>query len=179
MYFFTYLYGKHILREILDLGEILIGGHKLNSIRYADDIVFIACSEEKLQKILDNVVSESESKGRSINYKKTECLVVSKQKIRPTCNVTIINEKIKQVDKFEYLGSLITSDAKYDQEINRRIGMAKATFHTMKRLLCNSKLAMKMKLRLLKCYVISNLTYSCECSIISENMKKRNEVTEL
>ena len=147
--------------------------------RYADDIVLIADSVEKLQKILDKVVSESESKGLTINCKKTKCLVVSKQKTRPNCNITIKNESIEQVDKFEYLGSLIMSDAKCDQEINRRIGMTEATFHKMKRLLCNSKLAMKTKLRLLECYVISSLTYSSECWTISENMKKRIEATEL
>ena len=47
---------------------------------YADDILLIADSEESLQKILDKAVSESESKRPSINCKKTECLVVSKQK---------------------------------------------------------------------------------------------------
>ena len=173
------LYSENILREIQDQAGILIGGHNLNNIRYADDIVLIADSEENLQKILDKVVSESESKGLSINCKKTECLVVSKQKTRPTCNITINNKKIKQVDKFEYLGSLITSDAKCDQEINRRIGMAKVAFHKMKKLLCNSKLAMKTKLRVLECYVIPILIYSSECWTISENMKKKVEATEL
>ena len=173
------LYSENILREIQDQAGILIGGHNLNNIRYADDIVLIADSEENLQKILDKVVSESESKGLSINCEKTECLVVSKQKTRPTCNVTINNEKIKQVDKFEYLGSLITSDAKCDQEINRRIGMAKVALQKMKKLLCNSKVAMKIKLRVLECYVIPILIYSSECWTISENMKKKVEATEL
>ena len=105
--------------------------------------------------------------------------MVSKQKTRPTCNITINNKKIKQVDKFEYLGSLITSDAKCDQEINRRIGMTKVAFHKMKKLLCNSKLAMKTKLRVLECYVIPILIYSSECWTISDNMKKKVEATEL
>ena len=173
------LYSENILGEIQYQAGILIGGHNLNNIRYADDIVLIADSEENLQKILDNVVSESESKRPSINCKKTECLVVSKQETRPTCNVTINNEEIKQVDKIEYLDSLITFDAKCDQEINRRIRMAKAAFQKMKKLLCNSKLALKTKLRVLECYVISILIYSFECWTISENMKKKIEATEL
>ena len=166
------LYSENILRKIQDQAEILTGGHNLNNIRYDDDIVPIADSEENVQKILDKFVSESESKGLSISCKKTECVAVSKQKTRPTCNVTINNEKFKQVDKFEYLGSLITSDAKCDQEINRRIGMAKAAFQKMKKLVCNSKRPMKTKLRVLECYVIPILIYSTECWTISENMKK-------
>ena len=56
------LYSENILREVQDQAGLLIGSHNLNNIRYADDIVFIADSEENLQKILDKVVSESESK---------------------------------------------------------------------------------------------------------------------
>ena len=73
---------ENILTEIQDQAGILIGSHNLNNIRYADDIVLIADSEENLKKVTDKVVSESESKELSINCKKTECLVVSKQKIQ-------------------------------------------------------------------------------------------------
>ena len=90
------LYSENILREIQDQAGILIGGHNLNNVGYADDIVLIADSEKNLQKIIDKVVSESQSKEQSIDCKKTECLVVSKQKTRPTCNVTINNETIKR-----------------------------------------------------------------------------------
>ena len=41
-----------------------------------------------------------------------------------TCNIEIDRIAMKQVDNFEYLGSLITSDAKSDQDIKRRIGIA-------------------------------------------------------
>ena len=56
------LYSENILREIQDQAGIRFGGHNLNNIRYADDIALIADSEENLQKILNKVVSESESK---------------------------------------------------------------------------------------------------------------------
>ena len=52
-------------------------------------------------------------------------MTISKESISPMCNIEIDRIVIKQVDKFEYLGSLITSDAKSDQDIKRRIGIAK------------------------------------------------------
>lgn len=43
----------------------------------------------------------------------------------PKCKIEIDGIEIKQVEIFEYLGTLIPSDAKSDQEIKRRIGIAK------------------------------------------------------
>ena len=48
-------------------------------LKYADETVLIAKSEEKLQNILTTVTAESENKGLQVNAKKTECMVISKQ----------------------------------------------------------------------------------------------------
>jgi len=50
-------------------------------------------------------------------------------------NLDIDGTKIKQVEKFEYLGSLVTSDAKSNQEIKLRIGIAKTAFKGMSNVL--------------------------------------------
>ena len=55
-------------------------------------------------------------------------MTISKKNISPKCKIEIDGIEIKQVEKFEYLGSLITSDAKSDQEIKLRIGIAKTAF---------------------------------------------------
>ena len=52
----------------------------------------------------------------------------SKKSGSPKCKLDIDGIKIKQVGKFEYLGSLVTSDAKSDQEVKRRIGIAKTAY---------------------------------------------------
>ena len=52
-------------------------------------------------------------------------MTVSKKNVSPKCKLEIDGVEIKQVDKFEYLGSLITSDAKSDQEINEELELQK------------------------------------------------------
>ena len=64
------LYSEMILRELEDLPGLVVGGHNINNIRYADDTVLIADSEEKLKELLDKVVEESKNKGLSINCKR-------------------------------------------------------------------------------------------------------------
>ena len=65
------LYSEMILRELEDLPGLVVGGHNINNIRYADDTVLIADSEEKFKELLDKVIEESKNKGLSINCKKT------------------------------------------------------------------------------------------------------------
>ena len=112
------------MKEIEDLHGIAVGVN-VNNERYADDTALIADSNEKLQVIVDKLVTESEKKGLYMNIKKTECMVISKKKTYHQCTIFINGEQVKQVYGFNYLGSLITSDSKCDQEIKRRIVLAK------------------------------------------------------
>jgi hypothetical protein len=128
--------------------------------------------------MLDKVVEEGNKMGMAINCKKTECLVVSKRK-SPRCELRIGEVIIKQVDKFSYLGSLITEDGEWDVEIKRRIGMAKNTFYKLEKVLRNRKMLMSTKKRVLDSYVMSVLLYGSECWTISPTMKKRLEAVEM
>ena len=93
---------------------IKVGGYNMNNIIYADDTVLIADNEKELQEMLDTVVRESENKGLSLKKKKTEVMVISKKNCRPLrlhAIIIVMNGRVlKQVHKFNYLGSLITSD---------------------------------------------------------------------
>ena len=100
-------------------------------------------------------------------------MVVSKKPNIPECKLMIGGIGVKQIEKFGCLGSLITSDGKYDSEKKKRIGFSKSIFVTMKKILRNRQLSMKTKLRVLHCYFFSTLTYGSECWTISKTMDKR------
>ena len=76
---------------------------------------------------MDKVVEESKKKGLAINCKKMECMVVNKRE-HPACALKIGDNTIKQVQKVNYLWSLLTENGKCDEEIKKRIGMAKDAF---------------------------------------------------
>ena len=57
------LYSEKIMNTVQDLEGVQIGDMNINNLRYADDTALIADSNEKLQKILDRVVLESEKNG--------------------------------------------------------------------------------------------------------------------
>ena len=88
--------------------------------RCADDTVLIAQSEQVLQSMLDTVVAASEKKGLTLNISKTETMTISKKPQALTCKIHSGGVQVKQVNKFKYLGYLITSDGKCATEIHKR-----------------------------------------------------------
>ena len=104
---------------------------------------------------------------------------ISKNKNSPVCNLKINGKSIKQAERFNYLGSTITSDGRCDEEIKKRISLSKQAFQKMSLVLKNRSISINTKARVLKCYVWSILLYGPECWTISKEMEKRLEATEM
>ena len=173
------LYSENIIRSIEEVKGIVVGGYNLNNLRYADDIVLIADSREKLQEMLDKIVQHSEERGLSINLQKTECMVVSKRESAPACELEIGNKPVKQVEFFIYFGTQIHQDGRCIQEIERRIAMAKNAYEQMSELLKSRSTSLTTKQRLLNTYIYPILIYASECWTITEVARKKIEAAEM
>ena len=173
------LYSEVILRKLVDRDEgFLVNGVKINNLRYADDTVLIATSAADLQNLFDVVVAESEGLGLHVNAKKTKCMVISKNN-PPKCNLKQKTATIEQVDSFNYLGALVTSDARCKPDIRRRIGMAKDTYLRIKNVFNDRKLSVNLKIRLLKTFVWSTLLYGSESWTFTSETRRNLEATEM
>ena len=54
---------------------IKIAGRNINNLRYADDTILMAESEEELKSLLMNVKEDSEEVGLKLNIQKTKVMV--------------------------------------------------------------------------------------------------------
>ena len=124
-------------------------------------------------------VDASSDEGLEINCKKTFCMVISKDSQSPPCNLSCAGTKIEQVNSFNYLGSVLTSDGRCKKEIKRRIGLAKNSFQQMASIFKDRQLSIALKVRLLKCYVWSVLLYGCESWTLSAETTKNLEAAEM
>ena len=147
------------------------------NVRYADDTVLIADSEENLKTILTTVTEESEKLGLQLNAKKTECMVISTKAVK--CNTVCKGDKIKQVNTFKYLVCTITPDGKCDTEIKKRIEQSKITFNNMKCLFTDNRISLTTKIRVMRAYVWFVLLYGCECWTLTKDTEKRLEAIEM
>src|SRR4029077_2395165 len=95
-----------------------------------------------------------------INVKKTKVMVMNGTG-RIKQEVKLHGVPLERVTRFKYLGSWITDEARSDDDIKARVGLAKAEFWQNKELM-RRNIRFKTKLKILNTYVFSVLNYGCE-----------------
>ena len=93
---------------------IKIAGRNINNLRYAGDTTLIAESKEELKSLLMKVKEEREKVGLKFNIQKTKIMASG-----PITSWQIYGEAMETVTDFIFLGSKITADGDYSQEIKR------------------------------------------------------------
>jgi exonuclease III len=98
-----------------------IDGVSVNNISYADDMVLLAPAVGALEQLLSLCEAYADSHGLVYNVAKSEVMVFKAGKIKP-CRVPRImlnGVPLKVVERFKYLGHIITSNLNDDQDIER------------------------------------------------------------
>ena len=93
--------------------------------------------------------------------------------------IKLNGEVLKEVEKFKYLGSWITTNGGHMTDIKCRIAETKIAFADMKNILANLKMPFDLRYRILNCYVMPILLYGCENWILNQQQIKRLEATEM
>ena len=84
-----------------------------NNLRYADDTILMAESEEELKSLLMELKEESEKAGLKFSIQKTKIMASG-----PITSWQIEGEKMETVTDFILLGSRITEGSNYSHKIN-------------------------------------------------------------
>ena len=156
-----------------------VGGNIINNLRYADDTVLLAETAKDLQNIVTIIKNESEEVGLKMNIKKTKSMVITKKSEVPKIDIRIDGKPIEQVSSFTYLGQLVTEDGRSEQEIRKRIGIAKSAFEKLSHIITNKKIQTKTRIRLARCFVWPKLTYACETWTLSKSLAKKIDAFEM
>lgn len=174
------IYSEQICLEALSQTSegITINGEVINNIRYADDTVILARTSESLQHLVKNMSDICKNYGIKMNVKKTKYMTFNKKPINNT-NITIDGIQLEKVSEYKYLGTLINETGDQNQEIKRRIEIARSTFIKMKKLFCNRDISIQLRTRMLKCYVFSTLLYGAEAWTLKQKNIKNIESFEM
>ena len=84
-----------------------------NNLRYADDPILMAESQEELKNLL-MIVKETERAGLKLNIKKTKIMASG-----PVTSWQIEGKQVEVVRDFLFLGSKITADGDCRHEVRR------------------------------------------------------------
>ena len=139
---------------------IKIAGRNINKLRYADDTILMAESEEGIKSLLKKVKEESEKVGLKLNIQKT--------KVMASCPITsweIDGETVETVSDFIFLGSKITADGEYSHEIKRRLLLGRKVMSKLDSVLKSRDITLPTKVHLVKAMVFPVIMYGCEVGL--------------
>ena len=135
---------------------IKIAGRNINNLRYADDTILMAESEE-LKSLLMKVKEESERVGLKLNIQKTKIMAS-----RPNTSWQIHGETEEEVIDFIFGGSKITANFHCTHEIKRHLLLGRKAMANLDSILKSRDITVPTKVHLVKAMVFPVVMYACE-----------------
>lgn len=131
--------------------------------QYPDDNGVAAQSSRDLQIILHAFHYAYSKLGLKINVKKTQILFQPAPKDNTPPDIKIGESTLVNVDKFSYLGSIVSADADITAEVHQRIEQAATAFGKLKnRVFSDSDIRLDTKSKAYKAIIIPTLLYASE-----------------
>ena len=163
------LYAEYIVQNA-GLNEaqagIKIARRNINNLRYADDTMLMAESEEQLKSLLMKMKEESEKAGLKLSIQKMKIMASS-----PITSWPIDEETVETVRDFIFLASKITADGDYSHEITlfssaqfspSILAPWKKGYDQLESVLKRSDITLSSKGCLVKAMVFPVVMYGCE-----------------
>jgi hypothetical protein len=151
-----------ILRIALDdlPGVKVATGFKITDLDFADDIALLAGSTADMQSMMDSLDHVAASFGLQISAEKTKVMFNRACQPTPIC---LRGTPLAVVDKFCYLGSVISMDGDGSPEVMSRIAKAENAFTMLNASLwSNHHISLRTKLKVYYASVRPVLFYACE-----------------
>ena len=156
---------------------VSIGGRRVCNLRFADDIDLIATGEDELQELTTRLAVTVEQFGMEINTDKSKVLVNSRQPALP-CSISVNNSPLELVDRFKYLGAVVTAEGDSGVEIRRRMALGAAAVAALGRLWRSRSIGTRTKVRVYRSMVVPVVTYGCEAWTLKVEEERRLQAFE-
>ena len=144
----------------------------MRELLFADDSALVAHSAEETQKTADAFSNASKKFGLKINIKKTEVLYQPSSTRTREEDIIVDGNKLNSVLEFTYLGSTISNNGCIDDEIQRRMAKASASFGRLRqRLWNNHHVSMRVKGKIYCAVVVSTLLCGAEAWTVYKRKK--------
>ena len=135
---------------------IKIAGRNINNLRYADDTILMAESEEELKSLLMRM-KESEKAGLKLNIQKTKIAASS-----PITSWQVDGEKVEGATAFIFLGSKITVGSDCSHENKRCLLLRRKAVTNLDSALKNKDITLPTKVHVVKVTIFPVVMYGCE-----------------
>ena len=153
---------------------IKIAGRNINHLRYADDTILMAESEDELKSLLMKVKEESEKAGLKLNIQKTKIMASG-----PITSWEIDGETEETVSDFIFWSSKITADGNCSHEIKRCLLFGRNVMSNLDSRFKSRDITLSTKVHLVKALFFPVVMYGCESWIVKKAECQRIDAFEL
>ena len=150
---------------------------QLTECQFADDAALLATTRIGAERAILTYIDVAKSFGLTVSLPKTKLMVtgvgVEEGDVAP---IAVHDELIECVDQFPYLGSVVSSNGRIDEEVDYRIAKASKAFGALRRAVFkDSNLTITTKRRVYEACVLSILLYGSECwTPLRRHLKRLN-----
>ena len=130
---------------------------EISLLRFADDTMLMAESEEELKSLLMKVKEESEKVDLKLNIQKTKIKASG-----PITSWEIDGETVETVSDFIVLGSKITADGDCSNQIKRCLLLGRKVMTNLDSIFKSRDITLPTKVCLVKTMVIPVVMYGCD-----------------
>ena len=124
---------------------IKIAGRNINNLRYADDTILMAESDEELKSLLMKVKEKSERAGLKLNIQKAKFVASG-----PITSWEIHGKTVETVSDFILGGSKITADGDCSHDIKRHILLGRKVMTNLDNMFKSRDITLPTKVHLVK-----------------------------
>ena len=153
---------------------IKISRRNINNLRYADDTILMAESEEELKSLLMKVKEESEKVVLKLNIQKTKIIASG-----PITSWQIHGETMERVTDVILGGSKVTADGDCSHEIKKHLLLGRKVMINLDSILKSRGITLLTKINLVKAIVFPVVMYGHESWTVKKAECQRIDAFEL
>jgi len=90
----------------------------------------------------------------------------------------IDNSYFERLEKFKYLGTTLTNQNSFQEEIKRRLKSGNACYHSVQNLLSSSLLSKNLKIQIYRTIILPVVLYRCKTGSVTLREERRLRVFE-
>lgn len=117
---------------------------------------------------------EARKIGLHISEQKTKTMSIGSH--GSSVPIIIQNQQVEEVERFTYLGSIISKDGEVMADVSYRIGKASAVFQKLRQVWKSTNIDTSLKLQLYETIVIPTAIYACETWKITAKIAQKLNV---
>jgi hypothetical protein len=145
-------------------------------VTYADAL--LARSPKALKEIFHKLQRETTLVGLNINKDKTKYMQINRTERKDITHLKIDNFAFKNVENFNYLGTILNADDKMNTETAERIVKGNKTYYANAKLIKSKFLKRSTKMKIYKTIIRPAVTYSSETGTLTAKHENNLHIFE-